>query len=134
MIVIDPHATFDAPVSVNKKGFIAQFGMSFKLLGQDALDALMKRWLPPSDTVPKPSLDDQPIAVPAPQLMTDQQFIEEVATGWREVSDMNGELAFSKENLARLCQLPGVRVAIISAFMDGYSEAAEKNLPAQPAI
>lgn len=116
MITIDQDLTFTQDVTVNKKAFQAKFEMQFKLLGQQELQDLLSAWMRP------PSADPQAIAP-----TTDMQFVERVATGWGDVSDANGPVAFGPEPLAKLCNLPGVKSAIIDAFLGGYEEAVEKN-------
>lgn len=122
MIIIDQDITFDAPVKVNKNAYQVQFGMRFKLLGQEQLNELLDAWL-----------DKAPAEAPAKDKITDMQFIERVAVGWTDVSNASGAVEFSAQALKTLCNLPGVKSAIIQAFLHGYEEAAEKNLPAQPA-
>lgn len=139
MIVIDKDLTFDADVIINKNGFKAKFGMRFALLGQKELDALLKRWIGQPPEAKKaadsqPETDSAAAADGSAPPITDFEFIQTVARGWSDVSGPQGPVEFSADALKRLCNLPGVNATAINAFLNGYEEAAEKNLPAQPGI
>lgn len=127
MLQINLNPTFDMPVTVSTPALSAVFGITFKLLDLDAVDALRAEWL---------GLDakGQPVpATPGQQGMKDVEFMHRVVAGWRDVSDAAGPVKFAVEKIEHVARVPGVASAVISAFFAGYRPAEAKNSAALPA-
>ena len=60
--------------------------------------------------------------------MSDVDVLDEIMAGWDGIEDDDGEaIAFSRVNLARLCELPTVAAQIMQAFIGSLQKAKAKN-------
>lgn len=120
MLIIDPNQTFDAKVVIKLRGFNASFGVRCKLLHLEELNKLYKEWTGEPATEEKAAV---------PPTLGDADFIGKWLVGFADdVQDVAGHpLPFTPANVAQVLNLPGARVALIRAFLDGYQETETKN-------
>lgn len=109
MLKLAENPTFTAPVRVELKGIQAEFAIAARLLLVDELRSFTAD-------------------VDANRFESNAQMLERVVVGWSNVKDAaDADVPFSPENLARLCQVPGVAGAMLAAFLSGYERAERGN-------
>ena len=59
--------------------------------------------------------------------ITDAEFVREVMTGWKGVTDDGEAVPFSAGNLERMLEIPGVAGAVIMAVVESLSGLKRKN-------
>lgn len=140
MLKIDPHMTFEATATIDLNALQATFGVRCKFLHIDRLNALRKGWsgtppeLAPVDSAAPDALRKLLKPAVAPTL-SDREFIDFWLVGFADdVMDAEGNpLPFSPDNVTKLLDVPGAKIAVINAFFRGYEEAETKNLKTPPA-
>ncbi len=62
------------------------------------------------------------------ETIDDEAFIEEVLLGWSGIKDADGaDVPFNGTNRRVLCDLPGMRAALVEAFFQSIRGAPRKN-------
>lgn len=88
-----------------------EFEAEFRLVSQSRIKEILG--------ISKPKDGKQP---------TDNDFCKEIMVGWKNVKDESGEdLTFSQHNLELILEVPGVAKKIVTAYLESFSGAEEKN-------
>ena len=134
MLIVDHNITFEATASINLEALQASFGVFCRLLPVDELDSAYKRWV----GEPAQYAKVEPFELVRPEVapsLTDRQFIDMFLVGFADdVRASDGTpLEFTPDNVSRMLNIPGARIAVIDAFLRGYEKAEEKNSEPLPA-
>lgn len=133
MLKIDPNQVFEATAKINLQALQASFGIKCKLLHLDVFEAGRQKWsgtpavyADPANDIAKGIPPTTPAVAPS---ITDRQWIDTWLVGFAaDVTGPDGEaLAFTPDNVTQLLNVPGAKLAVIDAFLEGYGEAETKN-------
>jgi len=94
------------------------FHLDFKRMSQSEVEGIVKEFTAQKD-------DDPTVQKPS---MTDQDFLDRVLVGWYGPLEADGaEIPFSREAVLRVCDIIGVRAAMVRAWFESIREGAAKN-------
>jgi len=100
---------FQAPAGGDEAGALAEyeFEVQFVRVGVEAFEALNREIMS--------------------KQLKDRDVVPRIVRDWRKVEDGGASLPFTPQNLGHALDVPGAAAAIVKAFWDSRSPAAEKN-------